>query len=1203
MASSSSLIGKKTFSNDYVLEFHKKDGNVFARICQGSLTSENLLLKGLPHQRWSYETLTGPNKEKVNDFLKKHSVFSKQTATQKTIINPTKFTIGTASVGGDMKFAGQANHVYSSIEKVEKSTIDLRGAHVSILGSPSIKSNQKGAPKTLHGLSKHLKTFYTDQMTEVYKVRAKGAWQISLPIEDVYTNLAIIGEEEKKEKEDPQKTFQDRRIPTHESLFKPKKPIAAEEIFNHEKLKNAFQKRVVVFGAAGVGKTTFCQRVATKGADFWPEFDVVFLVKLRNLDTTNYMPRGYTSYDILAKECDITLKDYKHLLEDPNFRDKALLILDGYDELTKEVQNGHLKEAFEGLHQKPWKQDPLFPHIMVTSRPGPVHIDYTNELEIVGFDEKNVQTYIEKFYGLLAENKEISNAEAKKKMKGLKQELQKRPLIYSISQIPINLALMCSLFKEDESIFKSDKTLSVTTFYNEAIKWFYKRYQLRSGGSASNIQQQESPRLTNKKVNAIAKALEEIAWQAMEKNTLYPSKRVIEKVLKSFKLNHNDLTSLGLFAVEGGKGQFIHLTFQEFFAATYLANLYINNPSQATNYFKAIKFDPRYTLTLWMAAGYLSRQEEEKALRAFFNDLFGAPEDLARGYGLILKARCFEECKCPKEIPQHKAFIDEAVESIKAAPIQEMNFQLLNRNVRLLRHPSIIKALLENMTKKETQLEAISLIGRLGQERLLLPNEVLLTLSELVLSSDVRSHAIGSLSQIVKGGGALPKKGIKGLLKVLKDSPVDGSVQRGVAEVLVEYLKLGGDGVKEVVEGLLKVLKDPSVDRFVRSTVAYVIAQYLKGGGEKVKEVVEELLKILKESSVDRYAQSYAVSVLGWYLKVGGEKVKEIVDALLKFLKDSSVDRYARDYAVEALVEYLKGGGEKLKEIADAFLKVFKDSSVDGHIRGLAAKALVEYLKVGGEKVKEVVDALLKFLKDSSVDGHVRVAAAYDLGEYLKGGGEKVKEVVEELLKVLKDSSVDRHVRGAAAYDLGEYLKGGEKLKEIVEELLKVFKDSSVDEFVRSRAAEALGEYLKLGGEKVKEIVEELLKVLKDSSVEGDVRGYAAEALGEYLKLGGDGVKEVVEGLFKFLKDSSVDGYVRRDAAEALVEYLKLGGDGVKEVVEGLLKVVKDSSVDVLFRGGAARALGEYLKLGGDGVKEVVEELLKVFKGSVKITV
>ncbi|MBF5059988.1 HEAT repeat domain-containing protein [Candidatus Neptunochlamydia vexilliferae] len=1146
------------------------------------------------------------------------------------VINPTTVTIGTASVGGDMKFAGQANQVDARVNKVKNSTFDLKGANVTF---QNVGSSNQGIEKVTLGtkeeLAKHLSSFYKKQQAVVYKIRGKGAWQISMPIEGVYTTLTIIGEQEKKEKDNLKKLFQDRRISSHETIFAPKEPIKMKEIFVREELKNADEKRAVILGAAGVGKSTFCQMAAINGPMLWSDFDVVFLIKLRNLSGKK---RGltYSYQDLIAEEGGFSLKNYKHLLDQKSLRNRALLILDGYDELPETFECEGVQKAFFKLKEH-------FPHILITSRPMDVDMDVKARLEIVGFDEPSIQEYIEKFYTALIKNSDFTKQDADGKISALKSQLKAKPIVHSFAQIPINLSLICALFKENESFLHSD-TVSISTFYIEAVRWFYKRYQLSQLPSLASdilkkrIRRQRDPRSdreSKKTIDPIAKALEEIAWTAMKKNTLYPSESCINQALEKNNISTDDLTKIGLFSAEDDHPQFIHLTFQEFFAATYLANLYINNPLQATKYFKAIKFDPRYTLTLWMAAGYLSHQEKKKALKIFFNDLFGDPQDLARGYGLILKARCFEECKCPKEIPQHKAFIDEAAESIKATPVQEMNFQLLNQNVRLLHHPSIIKAFQENMTKKGTRLKAISLIGRLVQEKLLIPHEMMLTLSELAFSSATQDAAIRVILQIVKGGRALPKKGIEVLLKVLKDSSLNGYARGDAAEALGEYLKVGGEKAKEVVEVLLKVLKDSSLNGYARSNAAEALGEYLKEGGEKAKEVVEVLFKVLKDSSVDGSVRSKAAYVIIEYLKVEGEKVKEVVEVLLKVLKDSSVEGFVRSNAAYALVGYLKEGGEKVKEVVEVLLKVLKDSSVEGFVRSNAAYALGEYLKLGGEKVKEVVDVFLEVFKDSSVDGSIRRAAAFALGEYLKGGGEKAKEVVEGLLKVLKDSSVDWEVRSVAASPLGEHLKeGGEKVKEVVDVLLEVLKDSSVERLTplyaaselerslpeqlvdmvlgnRWSAASALGEYLKGEGEKEKEkeVVDVFLKLhkfLKDCSVKGYALRNVAYTLGEYLKLGGEKAKEVVEGLLKVLKDSSVKGAGRSNAAYALGEYLKGGGEKVKEVVAGLLKVFKDSSVDWKVRSAAAYALGQYLKGEGEKEKEkeVVDVLLKVFKGS-----
>ena len=139
-----------------------------------------------------------------------------------------------------------------------------------------------------------------------------------------------------------------------------------------------------------------------------------------------------------------------------------------------------------------------------------------------------------------------------------------------------------------------------------------------------------------------------------------------------------------------GEGMFIHLTFQEYFAAEYLAHLYKENRNQAKELVREIKFEPRYRLVLYMAAGVLSdNHQDENALKSFFNDLFSEPYDLAENYELNLISRCFQECKNPQLIPQFKNFIKKITNYIQncslITPVEEM----LYKNQMLLAQPEI----------------------------------------------------------------------------------------------------------------------------------------------------------------------------------------------------------------------------------------------------------------------------------------------------------------------------------------------------------------------------------------------------------------------------------------------------------------------------------------------------------------------------------
>ena len=109
-----------------------------------------------------------------------------------------------------------------------------------------------------------LKDFYCSQEKIETLVKER-----TISIEDIYVRLALIKDEKKnKEKQDKKvQTPEDGRWPTYETLYNPKESIKLEELFQHEKLKEKIEKRVIVWGAAGVGKSTCLHHIAHEWAN------------------------------------------------------------------------------------------------------------------------------------------------------------------------------------------------------------------------------------------------------------------------------------------------------------------------------------------------------------------------------------------------------------------------------------------------------------------------------------------------------------------------------------------------------------------------------------------------------------------------------------------------------------------------------------------------------------------------------------------------------------------------------------------------------------------------------------------------------------------------------------------------------------------------------------------------------------------------
>ena len=358
----------------------------------------------------------------------------------------------------------------------------------------------------------------------------------------------------------------------------------------------------------------------------------------------------------------------------------------------------------------------------------------------------------------------------------------------------------------------------------------------------------------------------------------------------------------------------------------------------------------------------------------------------------------------------------------------------------------------------------------------------------------------------------------------------EAPVRQGAATALGQL----GQGSAEVVTALLSALG--SQEWQVRQGAATALGQLGQGSAE----VVTALLSAL--GSQEWPVRQGAATALGQL----GQGSAEVVTALLSALGDAGCGP-VRQGAATALGQLGQGSAE----VVTALLSALGDSDED--VRQGAATALGQL----GQGSAEVVTALLSAL--GSQEWQVRQGAATALGQLGQGSA----EVVTALLSALGDSGC--RVRQGAATALGQQGQGS---AEVVTALLSALGDAFGP--VRQGAATALGQL----GQGSAEVVTALLSAL--GSQEWQVRQGAATALGQL----GQGSAEVVTALLSALGDSW--GSVRQGAATALGQL----GQGSAEVVTALLSALGSQEWQV--RQGAATALGQQ----GQGSAEVVTALL-----------
>ena len=794
------------------------------------------------------------------------------------------------------------------------------------------------------------------------------------PIDGIYTKLMIVGEKE-KERLNAQigKEDYDQRLETYESIFRTKRKLTLNALFDHEKIQEKKKQQRIIYGAAGVGKTTMSSMLASEAKKLWPDCSALFLIQLRNLNQERYpASKAHDVNEVIARECGFEGKEpYIDLLKGKHFRDRAILLLDGYDEFPQGVN--HLRQLLSELITS-------FNMVILTSRPGmPYPTEFDRdwlELEIMGFDDESKNRYIEKFFFISLEDKK----EAAKKIEELKKGLANHPLANSLAHIPINLCFICSLTLQGESLFIDEQSMTVSYFYHEVIKRFYKQALTRffKDKNLINLQKDDNPRKRYPIIGQLAEVLEKVAWQAMDDNTL----NVPERRLTS--LEFSDWMDLGLINYESEEVcRFAHLTFQEYFAASALAQLYLKgSPEEAESRVKKIKFKLRYQMVLSMTAGILSLEyekeneigcEKEKyktALESYFRHLYDDPRDSAQSYELQLFARCFEECIDPNAISHYPDFIEKASAYFEEAGWDELRYRLLNRNNKLLQDPKIEKMITNRLSKEEPCLATLKLLNRLVQHSSRLPSNIISSLLDIGiggLTSKSRLYAIEVIHSLTWSRAAFNKEVQKTLIEIAK-SQKGGDAARDVREAAIGvFVALAGTTFtfhEEIQEVLIALITDGERQWYnyrVREGAAQVLVKLAKSDAPLNQKVQKALIALIESEKNEDVSVAAA----------------EMFVALIK----SGVP--PNEEAQKALIVLIESEGRDNLDVQDAGEEMFFETG-SPNAQDSGAKVFVELAKSGAMLAPTVIDeALIKLIE--SIQGGL--------------GGEAAGEAIVELAK------------------------------------------------------------------------------------------------------------------------------------------------------------------------------------------------------------
>ena len=338
--------------------------------------------------------------------------------------------------------------------------------------------------------------------------------------------------------------------------------MTQEKLKDHTNMFKERRKRMLVYGRPGIGKSTFCKKVAYDWSkdlrEILMNFSILLLIKLRDVCDVGNIRDVLLASKLLASDGPISVDSlYDYIV---NNQDKVLLILDGYDEYSFAEERSPILAIWKGEQLRDC-------HVIVTTRQlkcdelrGPSHV----QLEIQGFKSwERKETFARKF---MAGEEDLNE---------FRLYLEEKDLD-DMAEIPLLLLMLCSLWKEKrhEGLPKSRADI-FTQFIQTMLD--------HKGGSQQSMPFQK---VTSTEAREDLGNLGKVAFEALLQDRLYVRcSELPGNISRSFE----KLSEVGLFQIVNltslnpEKGAyFIHKSVQEFLAAWHIKEEVLSIKGEST---------------------------------------------------------------------------------------------------------------------------------------------------------------------------------------------------------------------------------------------------------------------------------------------------------------------------------------------------------------------------------------------------------------------------------------------------------------------------------------------------------------------------------------------------------------------------------------------------------------------------------------------
>ena len=688
-----------------------------------------------------------------------------------------------------------------------------------------------------------------------------------LPLHKCYINLALTSDSVDK-REDNLRSYsrQDSWIHAdHDSsislsqLFDPKNSPEGESIQS---------RRIFIQGRAGIGKTTLCKKIVDEflqGRLARDMFDHILWIPLRKLKNKT---EKYTLTDLLhdeyfshVAEGHILAETVDKLMHDTISANRVLCLLDGLDEVSQRWDRD--TSPYELLQRLL-----LMPSVIITSRPQVASFNlgtFDLELETIGFQLTEVKKYVKHC---------ISD---KSKLTEVEQHLKARPFVQDIARIPIQLDALCYVWMNGD--VSRTELNTVTNIYQLITEQLWKKDIVRTNKQHEGLQltQRQAQNLKSFQIATYMKVeeelLEEFAFQGIQAQIFEFTPQHCDAIAS--ELHRRKVPIPTLYSDTLGKlsflrasatvpmtdaqsYHFLHLTFQEFFAAKHFARYWLQgkdvsslkiNVSGTFTSAKQMslvemiheqKYNPRYMVFWRFVVGLIQAASEHaghfQRLADFWDEFESEPIDLIGTVHHELLTNTLSEL-FPSDFPIIISLRSRIEAKLCHWAVQQIK---ISNSYSIAYHPEFPDSILGSLTKDADRRIRSTALQILSKRSYITPTTITL-LAENVPTDLAGNNNVPFIALMARQH-EMPKAALQTLLQeASRTHSYNADMRFSAREALTAQMNL-----YEFVGAILIVfLNDDNED----GTVRVWAARTLQAHGKLSERSISTVLDLLKSES------------------------------------------------------------------------------------------------------------------------------------------------------------------------------------------------------------------------------------------------------------------------------------------------------------------------------------------------------------------